>query len=73
MPLRNERSKTKGSYQVVRICKEKSCQEFFNSSRFDAIRAKEAGWFEQKNGDVWCPAHIPDWVAGWRASKKKQD
>jgi NTP pyrophosphatase (non-canonical NTP hydrolase) len=29
-------------------------------------RAQTAGWFMQRNGDHWCPEHVPDWVEGWR-------
>lgn len=34
------------------------------------VRARDAGWFENKEGKWWCPLHVPDWVAKWRADKK---
>lgn len=27
------------------------------------------GWFHKKDGDSWCPEHIPAWVAAWRAKR----
>lgn len=26
-------------------------------------------WFFQRNGDNFCPEHIPAWVEGWRKKK----
>lgn len=43
------------------------CVASIASSRFDHIRAGEAGWFFTKAGDAYCPVHIPAWVAEWRA------
>lgn len=39
------------------------------ASKWDAIRAAESGWFEQKDGTLYCPEHVPDWVEPWRASR----
>jgi hypothetical protein len=30
-------------------------------------KVKAAGWFFQRNGDAWCPEHVPEWVAEWRS------
>jgi hypothetical protein len=27
-------------------------------------------WFFKKNGQCWCPGHIPAWVPGWRARQE---
>jgi hypothetical protein len=47
-------------------CRHKGCKEETDSSRFGRIRATAAGWFFQKNGDCWCPRHVPEWVVEWR-------
>jgi hypothetical protein len=36
------------------------------------IDAHQRGWFLQRNGDAWCPDHIPDWVVEWRSKKSKE-
>lgn len=42
--------------------------------RWHKLRASaELGWFFQKDGKAWCPAHVPEWVEGWRAKNKKED
>lgn len=61
-------------YAVTKTCKNEECTESFDSgSRWDDQRASNLGWFFQRNGDVWCPEHTPDWVAEWRARKNKKD
>lgn len=43
------------------------CTASHPNSRFDAIKANEAGWFHSKVGaESWCPEHVPDWVPAWR-------
>lgn len=27
------------------------------------------GWFDQQNGDSWCPDHIPEWYHEWKAKR----
>lgn len=42
-------------------------------SKHDAIRAAAEGWFDsQKTGESFCPAHVPEWVAQWRARKQEK-
>lgn len=41
----------------------------FKDHYWGRVRAHDAGWFIQKNGDTWCPEHIPEWVEEWRARK----
>jgi hypothetical protein len=53
-------------------CLEEGCPASFPGSKFDAIRAQEAGWFfprEHEGLRGWCPAHVPSWVPAWRARK----
>ena len=53
-------------------CYDQWCGESFPSSKFGKIRASDAGWFFQKDGVAWCPAHIPEWVGPWRARKREE-
>lgn len=48
----------------------KVCPLECKDDKWSRIRAHEAGWFEQKNGDVYCPEHKPAWVAKWREQKE---
>lgn len=50
-------------------CSEDGCEHSFKPHRWAPERQKESGWFHQRDGKSWCPAHVPDWVAGWRKSK----
>lgn len=59
-------------YGGVLECHEPTCSETVPDSRFDKIRAHEAGWFFQKERVAWCPAHVPDWVGPWRDRKKAE-
>jgi hypothetical protein len=34
-------------------------------------RTKANGWFFSKDGEAWCPDHVPRWVATWRAKEKR--
>lgn len=44
------------------------CQASYPGSKHAAIRAGQEGWFRsRKTGEAFCPEHVPDWVAGWRA------
>jgi hypothetical protein len=54
-------------------CAEEGCSEFFASHRWGATLAHGDGWLIQKNGDSWCPDHLPAWVAKWRAKNKRKD
>jgi hypothetical protein len=44
----------------------------FASHRWGATRAHGGGWHIQKDGDAYCPDHLPYWVARWRAEKKRR-
>lgn len=58
------------SYANETKCKENECTNTFHSSRWGNQHAQNRGWFLQRNGDAWCPDHIPEWVAEWRAKQK---
>lgn len=51
-------------------CAHEGCEESIPNHKW--ARIKSGGWFEQLNGDVWCPNHIPEWVDEWRKKKAKQ-
>jgi hypothetical protein len=47
------------------------CTATYKDTRFDKIRATEAGWFFSKAEEAaYCPAHKPDWVDDWRATQE---
>lgn len=50
-----------------RYCSDPKCSVKIKNHRWGQTKADD--WFFQKNGDSWCPQHVPDWVAGWRAQK----
>lgn len=52
-------------------CAQVGCEETFMPHHWGNIRAQNDGWFLQKNGDAWCPDHIPEWVAEWRQRTQK--
>lgn len=49
------------------------CGRTHKNDRWNRIRAHDLGWFEQKNGTVYCPAHVPAWVADWRARRSTRE
>lgn len=57
-------------------CTAAGCTASFPNSKFDAIKANEAGWFCGKEGSDnpgWhCPEHVPAWVTDWRLRKAAQ-
>lgn len=48
-------------------CSEPGCTATFRDHRWGQTKADD--WFHQRNGDSWCPKHIPVWVESWRAKK----
>jgi len=50
-------------------CSGEGCAERLADHAWGRIKAD--GWFQQKDGTIWCPEHIPDWVAEWRARRGK--
>lgn len=51
-------------------CAYLGCDNTYRDHRWGATKAHDAGWFIQKNGDAWCPEHVPKWVKSWRARRK---
>jgi hypothetical protein len=49
------------------------CTASHPRSRFDDIKANEAGWFSSyQERQSYCPDHVPDWVPGWRESRARR-
>jgi hypothetical protein len=63
----------KERYTYKAACKASGCKNDFFPDKWGAMEAQRLGWFLQKNGDSWCPEHIPDWVAEWRARRVKKE
>lgn len=55
------------------FCDHPSCSNFVKAHAWGWIKAGGDGWFFQKNGDCWCPDHIPEWVSAWREKRKGND
>ena len=55
-------------YDVGKIvCCIQGCdRQIAEGHRWGKIRAQDKGWFFAKTGHVYCPDHVPDWVAAWR-------
>ena len=51
------------------VCDQTGCDEKIKNHKWGQIKAVD--WFFQKNGQAWCPAHVPDWYASWGKRKKK--
>lgn len=32
-------------------------------------KVKAIGWFFMRDGTAYCPEHLPEWLAEWRAGK----
>lgn len=67
----------------MKQCSAEGCEREFPDHRWGAIKATtERGWFIEKpkppEGEhrgwteekAWCAQHVPDWVEGWRASRR---
>ena len=53
--------------------KDLGCPAQHPGGRHAAIQAHEEGWFQSKaEGQDYCPAHVPDWVEGWRAKQQER-
>lgn len=37
----------------------------------DRLGALSGLWFFKRNGQCWCPAHIPVWVPDWRRRQRE--
>jgi hypothetical protein len=51
------------------FCDEPNCSEKIKNHKWGKTKAE--GWFFQKNGQSWCPYHIPIWHKSWGKRKKK--
>lgn len=49
------------------VCDHPGCENTRKSHRWGNPGNR---WFSQKDGKSFCPEHIPDWVADWRARKR---
>lgn len=53
-------------------CLQDDCPASFPGSKQATIKAGREGWFfpkEHTGVKGWCPEHVPEWVAAWRARK----
>lgn len=54
------------------ICDHPGCSNYLKANCWGFIRGHDDGWFLKKNGDCWCPQHIPEWVTTWKANKERR-
>lgn len=52
------------------VCEEETCETFIKDHAWGKIKAE--GWFIKKDNTVWCPEHIPEWVADWRKRRDRE-
>lgn len=52
-----------GDYKSVQ-CDHQDCEATHPNHAWGRIRAE--GWFHQKDGQAYCPEHVPAWVEAWR-------
>lgn len=45
-------------------CKQDGCTNTVKDDRWGKIKA--GAWFFSRDGDAWCPDHLPNWVTEWR-------
>ena len=51
-------------------CSHEKCPASVPGSKWAHVKATaEQGWLFLKNGETYCPDHLPEWVAAWRARK----
>ena len=53
-----------------KLCAEGGCEASYVPHYWGTVKAE--GWFHQRDGKSYCPAHHPEWVAEWRAWKKRK-
>jgi hypothetical protein len=54
-------------------CAKEECTKTYMDHHWGTKEAQREGWFMQRNGDSWCPDHVPDWVEAWREKKRNQE
>lgn len=54
-------------------CSAPDCSTSHKSSKWDNRKADKHGWFHQRNGDSWCPEHVPEWLETWRAKQRGEE
>lgn len=50
-------------------CAKYACPSKITETDPEKYAKARKSWFCQKNGDNWCPDHIPTWVHAWRQKK----
>lgn len=53
-------------------CAGDDCPNETETDHWTSKKRQREGWFFQRNGDVWCPDHTPEWVEEWRARRAEK-
>lgn len=51
------------------LCDGPGCEAAVPNHRWGRIKEGET-WLFQKNGDSWCPEHLPEWYPAWKAKQQ---
>lgn len=52
------------------VCAHRTCSRYIPNHRWSKTKAE--GWFQQRDGTVWCWEHVPEWVEQWRKKRKQR-
>lgn len=55
---------------ALKKCAEPTCDKTKPDADWAHRTPEGEGWFDQRNGDSWCPEHIPAWYTAWKAKKR---
>jgi hypothetical protein len=51
-------------------CAREGCEAAHPGGKWGTMKADREGWFHSYQEEkAYCPDHVPEWVAGWRAKK----
>jgi len=54
-------------------CSGKKCTASVPGAKWARIKATKQGWIFLKNGESYCPEHLPEWVEGWRLRRAARE
>lgn len=52
-------------------CSEDGCPASVANNRWAKIHS--VGWFFMRDGSAYCPEHLPEWLAEWRAGRSTSE
>lgn len=52
------------------LIKCEGCDLTTETDHWTAVKRQAEGWFFRKDGRIYCPNHVPEWVEGWRDAQR---